>query len=474
MKNLKIYLLALTTAISLTTPSIVMAKEKNQTEKKNKKETIEDLNEIQFENPDISYGEIEYLLKDSSWQTDRNNTHRKNSIYQKETNTISWENVFLKIKENNTIYLKEHPELSYLTTFSDTELKEILNTHKDFINLMNSQYDINLENVACNLSEQEILKDTRIPVLEVPYFANYEASTQTMIFLEDSDSDYYEITKAHEESHLLQGSCIDTSKTKTKQSVWEEPIEYAQKTIPSPLRTICLDEYIAYIQSQKINPEYQIDTPNFDFLYLLELSFLPNKNYKFQETLTTLSFNQNQKDFYKLFKGKGKEIEAHKIMHTIDLYHGYFKEEIENFQDEDQKLLRTAILKINCNLFKNILEKKEKYDKEDLFYLIALNKKYSLYILENEMIEQEIQNKEEIRFKYLKDYEQIENQFFQQLQLKYHDSKLKKQYENYDFKKKELKTNKENQELLTILENNIEYFQQENSQIQKEKSLSKK
>lgn len=467
MKAIKLCTFAISTALNFITLTLTETQNVQETPKENGNS----LSRVSIENPYVCYKEIEDLLKDQSWQVDIEIPHSENGIYQEETNQILWDKAFEKIKENSQIYLIEHPEMNYLICFEDEELKKILLTHQIFIEEISKEYDLNIEAIACNINEQEILKDTRTPVLEVPYFAIYEASTQTTILLEDCDLDYYEITKAHEETHLLQGSCIHESSNRTKQSVWEEPKEYVQNGIPSPLRTISLDEYIAYIQSQKINPNYPIDVPEFKLLHLLELSFLPNQDYVYQNTLTGLSLTQNQEGFYQLFYGKeeNKEVEIHKLMHTIDLCHGYFLEERANIDCATEELIRISLLEINRNFFQNIIDCEEVYDTETLLSLVFLNKRYSLYILDSYMLESDTKDKNEIQEKYLQDYEKLEIAFFKDLQIKYQNENLLIEYKSFIPEEIILETNEKNQELIIEMQNSINLFYQ----TQKEKSLYK-
>ena len=290
-----------------------------------------------------------------------------------------------------------------------------------------------------------------------------------MIFLEDFDLDYYEITKAHEETHLLQGSCIHISSNMTKQSVWEEPIEYVQRGTPSPLRTISLDEYIAYIQSQKINPDYPIDIPEFKLLKLLELSFLANQNYEYQNTLTSLSLNQNREGFYQLFYGNqdGKVEDIHKLMHTIDLCYGYFPEEREQIDCSSEELIRMSLLEINRNFFQNLINCENTYDVETLLSLISLNKEYSLYILDSYMIESENEDKNHISTKYLQDYERLETAFFCDFQNKYPNSNLSLEYQNYNSQRFPIQTSKKNQELIIDMLSDMGDFYQYQNQTEK-------
>lgn len=385
--------------------------------------------EISLENPSILYPEIEKLIFEDSWSKMMKISHQNNQIYDRKNDFIFWDVAFQKIKENNKSYLMEHSDLSYLEEYPDEELKNIFSTIKRFIIMMDNEYEICMEDVACKLNHLEILKDSREAVLEVPYFAIYEGSTQTLNFLEDSDLDYFEITIAEETFHFLQGSCPDYPFL--RQSVWKEPIEYAVEGIPSPLRTIILDEYLAKIQAQKMHAEYIVDHPDFSFLYFLELALLPNENYIFQDTLTTLSIHQNSDGFYKLFGAvdKNDKIMVHKIMHTLDIEFGYFSEEVNNKSFFDGSITKNELLEISKVFFKNVEHRKNNYDLNTLFYLMNLMKSYSIYIFDNTYLESDVSVQKDL---FIKEYEKLEKGFLERLELKYHDSLLSSIYQNYD------------------------------------------
>ena len=470
MKKLNIYFIAVSIALEATSASTVNAQTiEFELQTEDSVDYEKQFDQILSYNSKIVFPEINQLLADDSWQKNGKCIYSQNPLYQENTNPILWDEVLIKIKENNEIYLKEHPELDYLTVFKEEELQEILNNQEAFMNIMYEDYGVDLRNIASNLEELEILKDTREPITDVPYFANYEPSTQTMTFLEDWDLEYYKISQAHEETHLIQSANLDSSSTKLKQSVWEEPIEYSMRQKPSPLRTITLDEYIAYIQSQKINLDYPIDIPEYDLIYLLELSFLPNPDYKFQDTLTSLSLSQNQEGFYQLFGNKMREKnKVHKLMHMIDLCYGFFSDERETINLQTEELMEASLLEINRNLFENLIQNETVYSKEMLFYLIKLNKQYSLYILDSYMLEESEIYQESIRSSYLNNYEQLETIAFKELEKKYQIPELSKEYQEYSIPSDMKEMNPKNQELL----NQITLTVQEFYDYHKEKALT--
>lgn len=453
MRNLKFYTLIFSMAIhlleqhnfSLFNAEIICSK------------NVEDssFDEILMENPFITYPEIERLIMEDSWSQDLEISHQNNQIYDMEHDSIFWDIAFQKLKENNKNYLLEHSNIPYLEEYSEEELKSIFSTIQRFILMMDSEYGVCMKDVACKLNHLEVLKDSREAVLEVPYFAIYEGSTQTMNFLEDSDLDYFEITKAEETFHFLQGSCPDYSFV--KQSVWCEPMEYAIKGIPSPLRTTILDEYIAKIQAQKINPDYMIDHPNFSFLYFLELAFLPNENYIFQDTLTRLSIHQDSDEFYKLFGAITKEdkITVHKIMHTLDIEFGYFKDEVSDESFFDGSITKNELLEISKVFFKNVEKRKEQYDLDTLFSLMKIMKAYSIYIFDNTYLECDVSVQKGL---FIEKYEELENTFLQRLELKYHDSLLSSTYQHYDSNIDSINLNQRNVDFIHSLQEEMKEF----------------
>jgi len=469
MKKLKLYFLAATITLEMTTAPIVKAQEIEIEAQTDDVVDLDDLfSQALSNNSKTVFPEINELLSDSSWQKTCECTHERSSIYEESTDTISWEEAFIQIKKNNDAYLLEHPELGYLTTFSEEELREILKNHEKFIGIMNQDYEIDLSNIAYNLEVLEILKDTRVPITEVPYFANYEPSTKTMTFLEDWDLKYYKITQAHEDTHLIQSAHQEPSSTKLKQSVWEEPIEYSEMEKPSPLRTIALDEYIAYIESQKMDLSYPIDIPEYHLLYLLELSFLPNENYQFQDTLASLSLSQNQEGFYNLFGNrKNKRNEIHKLMHSIDLCYGFFMDERESLNITTEELIKMNLLEMNRNLFQNLIEMENIYSKDTLFYLMKLNKQYSLFIIDSYMLEESDIEQENIRLSYLNDYEKIETIALTELAKKYQIPEFISEYQEYTLTGTTPEIGKKNQELLNQMMLTVQDFYNYN----KEKSL---
>lgn len=473
MKRLNLYFLAVSIALEMIPAPIVKVEEVQFELQTEDSVDYEDLFEqVLSNNSKIVFPVINQLLSDDSWQIENEYNHPQSFLYQESKNSISWEEAFIKIKENNDIYLKEHPELDYLTTFKEEELQEILNNHEKFVDIMNRDYEINLSNISYNLEELEILKDTRTPIMEVPYFANYEPSTKTMTFLEDWDLEYYTITQAHEETHFIQSAHQEPSITKLKQSVWEEPIEYSRMQKPSPLRTVALDEYIAYIESQKMDISYPIDIPEYHLLYLLELSFIPNKNYRFQDTLASLSLSQNQQGFYNLFGSRAqKKNEIHKLMHSIDLCYGFFADERENLNFKTEELIEMNLLEINRNLFQNLIESETIYSKDTLFYLMKLNKQYSLFILDNYMLEESEIAREDICISYLNDYEKLETIALTELEKKYQIPGFFSEYQEYTLTDKIPEIDKKNQELLNQMILTVQYFYNYNKEI-KEKSLS--
>lgn len=470
MKKLNLYFLAVSIALEMIPAPITRAQEvelfESQTEDLTDYKDLFD--QVLLESSKVTFPEINQLLNDDSWQVKSECSHLESSIYQESTNSISWEEALLKIKENNEIYLKEHPDLDYLTVFSEEGLQEILNNHEKFVDIMNQDYNLDLKNISYNLEELEILKDTRVPVMEVPYFANYEPSTRTMTFLEDWDLEYYKITQAHEDVHLIQSAHQDPTSTKLKQSVWEEPIEYSRIEKPSPLRTIALDEYIAYVESQKMDLNYPIDIPEYDLLYLLELSFIPTSNYRFQDTLASLSLSQNQEGFYQLFGNRNqKENQIHKLMHSIDLCYGFFADESENLNVKTEDLIQMSLLEINRNLFQNLIESETEYSKETIFYLMKLNKQYSLFILDNYMLEESEIDKENLRLSYLDDYEKLEAIALTALEQKYQTPEFSNEYQEYTLTDMTEKLDQKNQELLDQMMLTIQDFYNYNT----EKSL---
>lgn len=460
MKKLNIYFLAVSIALEMTSASTVKAQTiEYELQTEDSIDYEKRFDQILSCNAKIIFPEINQLLADDSWQKNCECTHSQSSMYQESANSIVWDEVLIKIKENNDTYLKEHPELDYLTNFSETELQEILRNHEKFMNIMIQDYEIDLLNISYNLENLEILKDTREPITEVPYFANYEPSTQTMTFLEDWDLEYYKITQAHEETHFMQSAHPDSTSTKLKQSVWEEPIEYSVRQKPSPLRTIVLDEYIAYVQSQKMDYSYPIDIPEYHLLYLLELSFLPNPNYQFQDTLTSLSLSQNQEGFYQLFGNRiGQKNEVHKLMHMMDLCYGLFLDERENLNFQTEELIKASLLEINRNLFENLIENETLYSKETLFYLIKLNKQYSLYILDSYMLEESEVYQENIRTSYLNNYEKLEAIALTELEKKYQMPELANEYQEYNLSSNIPEMNQKNQELLSQITLTVQEF----------------
>ncbi len=420
-------------------------------------ESNEDSNfdEISLDNPSIAYLEIEKLINHDSWTKEITIMHHDNQIYDKQNNSIFWDVAFYKLIENNKAYLKEHSDIPYLEEYSEEELKSIFSTLKIFILMMDNEYGICIEDVACKLNYLEILKDSREAVLDVPYFAIYEGSTQTMNFLEDYDLDYFEITKAEETFHFLQSACPDHSFL--KQSVWMEPIYYAMDGIPSPLRTTILDEYLAKVQAQKINPDYIVDHPDYAFLYFLELALLPNDDYIFQDTLTTLSINQNNQEFYKLFGATTKEdiINVHKIMHTLDIEFGYFSNEVNLDSFYDGSITKAELLEISKVFFQNIERRKNKYDLNTLFYLMNLLKKYGCYIFDTTYLECEVTPEKDL---FIQEYEELEKSFLKKMELKYHNSQLSSIYEQHEPDSESIDLKPQNIQFVQSLQEEIKEF----------------
>lgn len=411
--------------------------------------------EISLRNPLISYSEIEELITHDSWTKTIEIPHRDNQIYDKQNDSIFWDVAFHKLVKNNEVYLKEHSTNPYLEKYSDRELEEIFSTVKKFIIMMDRQYGLCMEDIACKLNHLEILKDSRKAFFDVPYFAIYEGSTQTMNFLEDYDLSYFEITKAEETFHFLQGSCPDHPFL--KQSFWMEPINYTTEGIPSPLRTIILDEYLAKVQAQKINPDYIIDHPDYSFLYLLELALLPNDNYIFQDTLTTLSINQDCSEFYKLFGATTKEdkIIIHKIMHTLDIEFGYFQEEVNLNSFHDGSITRIELLEISKVFFQNVERRENKYNLNTLFYLMNLLKKYELYIFDCTYLESDVTSEKEL---FIQEYEKKEKLFLKKMELQYQNSLLSSIYEHYETDIDSISLEQKNIDFVQSLQEEIKEF----------------
>lgn len=461
MNKLKLYILVLSILLeTIEIKTTVHGKETESTPSIEMENSLDRLDQVVFKSSSLSYEEIDKLLDDKTW--------KEQNKYEHSEKEILWNEVYEQIKENNKKYLSEHQELTFLTEFSDEELKEILKRQKAFIEQIEKEYTIDLGNIACNFEDKEILKDTRNCEIMIPYYATYEPSTKTMIFLEDEDKQYGKITEAHEETHFLQSGCKHTSENTIKYSVWEEPIEFSERNIPSPLRTICLDEYIAYIQSQKTNPKYPIDIPSFDLLLLLELAFLPNENYQYQDTLTSLSLTQDQAGFYQLFQASTEENKknVHYIMHTIDLCYGYFREETIEKNISSEELIINSLLEINRIFCKNLIKKNAPYNLNDLFYIINLEKEFSLYILDNYLLENNVEDRIPYQEQFLKEYQVLESILFQELSTLYQENDLKEKYQQYDpFKNID---NKQNEKLLNL----IEIYIAEYKEYQKQKSLS--
>jgi len=84
--------------------------------------------------------------------------------------------------------------------------------------------------------------------------------------------------------------------------------------------------------------------------------------------LTTLSINQNNQEFYKLFGATTKEdiINVHKIMHTLDIEFGYFSNEVNLDSFYDGSITKAELLEISKVFFQNIIKNIRKL-KENFF-----------------------------------------------------------------------------------------------------------
>lgn len=463
MKNINFYALVLSSILNAIQPqeNYFIENANNYTQ------TIED----KTQNESASYQLIKQLLNTILETNTKEIIHQNNDSWNNETQSIEWEKAFNKIKENNKIYLEEHPELYFLELYSDQELQDILTVIKNFINIMNDQYEIDFEQLACKLNSLEILKDNRIPALEVPYFGIFDGLTQTINFLEDYDEEYFKITIAHETFHLLQSSCPEILDHKVKQSVWEEPISVLETNEPTPLRTIVLDEYLAYNQAQKINPDYPSEYPYFELIELLELALLPIENYQYLDTLTTLSLSQDNQGFYDLFHATtlDEKSKVHEIFHAIDINSGYFN--YSNTFDEENYLqeTKTLILVLNNIFYNNLINSKENISKDYLFYLLTTIKTFSHYILDSYCLESYLDSTD-LQMTFKREYQELESQILKKLEEKYQDNFLTLEYQNYILSNEDIMTTEQNQKLLLKLNETTDIFYQF---YQNEKTLSK-
>lgn len=463
MKNINFYALVLSSILNAIQPQENYFIENTN----NYIQNIED----KTQNESTSYQLIKQLLNNILEINTKEIIHQNNELWNNETKSIDWEKAFNKIKENNKIYIEEHPELYYLELYGDQELQDILTVIKDFVNLMNDQYKIDFEQLACKINALEILKDNRIPALEVPYFGIFDGLTQTINFLEDYDEEYFKITIAHETFHLLQSSCPEILDNRVKQSVWEEPTFVLETNEPTPLRTIVLDEYLAYNQAQKINPDYPTEYHYFELIQLLELALLPTENYQYLDTLTTLSLSQDNQGFYDLFQATtlDKKSKVHEIFHAIDINNGYFNH--SNFFDEENYLqeTKTLILVINNIFYNNLINSKENISKDYLFYLLSTIKSFSNYILDIYCLESYLDSTD-LQISFQKEYQEIESQALKKLEEKYQDNLLTLEYQNYTLSSEDILTTEQNKELLLKLNETTNIFYQF---YQDEKTLSK-
>lgn len=200
-----------------------------------------------------------------------------------------------------------------------------------------------------------------------------------------------------------------------------------------------------------------IDHLNFSFLYFLELAFLPNENYIFQDTLTRLSIHQDSDEFYKLFGAITKEdkITVHKIMHTLDIEFGYFKDEVSDESFFDGSITKNELLEISKVFFKNVEKRKEQYDLDTLFSLMKIMKAYSIYIFDNTYLECDVSVQKGL---FIEKYEELENTFLQRLELKYHDSLLSSTYQHYDSNIDSINLNQRNVDFIHSLQEEMKEF----------------
>jgi len=205
------------------------------------------------------------------------------------------------------------------------------------------------------------------------------------------------------------------------------------------------------------NDKTSVDYPDYAFLYFLELALLPNDDYIFQDTLTTLSINQNNQEFYKLFGATTKEdiINVHKIMHTLDIEFGYFSNEVNLDSFYDGSITKAELLEISKVFFQNIERRKNKYDLNTLFYLMNLLKKYGCYIFDTTYLECEVTPEKDL---FIQEYEELEKSFLKKMELKYHNSQLSSIYEQHEPDSESIDLKPQNIQFVQSLQEEIKEF----------------
>ena len=318
---------------------------------------------------------------------------------------------------------------------------EILSTVREFITQIEEERKLDNKELACKLEELTILKEKRIPYIDIMFTGELDWYTFKLSLTKESDKDYFKIKVAHEITHLLQAGCPDVQKNTIQVSVWQEPVEVFNPNQPSSLRTRIIDESVAYIVSQNYHPDYPIDFPDMTNFNLLQFAMLPKEDFVANETIIDLSLTKNQEGFYQLFKAETSEEkkQVHEIMHTMDTLDFYDQSLYDNYPESENKITEMYTLN-SLNLAKylmaNLIEREQPLPKNALFYLLNLYRDYNLYTL-NVYIE-ELESDPFIKDYFVEEYQRLEDTIWKSLEEIYQDKALEKQYYHYEYNDEDL------------------------------------
>ncbi len=402
--------------------------------------SLEELDEIQYLNGYEDTYQLEELLNNYTYPKIEVLKHQNTNLYDSNQDTIKWERLYQTIKKNNQEYLKTSEE-DYYEEFTEPELMEILSTVREFITQIEEERNLDNKELACKLEELTVLKEKRIPYVDIMFTGELDWHTFKLSLTEESDKDYFKIKVAHEITHLLQAGCPDVQKNTIQVSVWQEPIEVFNPDQPSSLRTRTIDECVAYIVSQSYHPDYPIDFPDMTNFNLLQFAMLPKEDFVANETIIDLSLTKNQEGFYQLFKAETSEEkkQVHEIMHTMDTLDFYDQSLYDNYPESENKITEMYTLN-SLNLAKylmaNLIEREQPLPKNALFYLLNLYRDYNLYTL-NVYIE-ELESDPFIKDYFVEEYQRLEDTIWKSLEEIYQDKTLEKQYYHYEYNDEDL------------------------------------
>lgn len=439
MNKIKVYSLIFgTSLIQLVNPNL--DKVQYCSTDKTIEQSLEELEEIQYLNGYEDSYQLEELLNNYNYPKLEVLKHQNTNLYDSTKDTIKWEKLYQTIKKNNQEYLKTHEE-DYLEEFTEQELIEILSTVREFITQIETERNLDNKELACKLEELTILKEKRIPYVDIMFTGELDWHTFRLSLTEEWDKDYFKIKVAHEIAHLLQAGCPDIQKNTIQVSVWQEPIEIFNPNQPSSLRTRTIDESVAYIVSQNYHPDYPIDLPDMTNFNLLQFVMLPKEDFIVDETIIDLSLIKNQEGFYQLFNAEttDEKRQVHEIMHTMDTLDFYDQSLYDNYPESLNKI--TEIYALNSlNLARylmiNLIERKQPLPKNALFYLLNLYRDYNIYTL-NIYIE-ELESDSYIKDYFVEEYKKLENIIWKPLEEIYQDKNLEKQYYHYKYNDQDL------------------------------------